>query len=532
MMGLATIADKRGCDVHAECLYKKILAKDPHRATTAIALGNLYIRHNRLIDAEHLFNQFIDDLDAKMGLAKIASKRGCTIRAEYLYKDILYHDPTYQDAGIALGNLYLGQNRLLQAEYFFSCFQDNIDAQIGLGTIAFRQGNDCRAIQIFRRVLAKDPCREEGHLGLARALAKQRQYTEAKYHYSLLSDINPRNEDYWKALFDVKSHTNEALLLEGNYTVANETDPTIGVPTVKDYYLSEAAHLLLPINDQWRLDFKQFFYHQKESDLIPPIGTNYNINENGGQITASYFFAKDWKLDLVTRAFYAHGNGEEEFPFQNTTRVEPGAVLLYNSDLFMFAAESHLESFIIKNFSVTRSQLLVMGVVEAGYGLHPDCYLKPEIEIWLGRNFYHDNLQNYKDFQTGLARFQLPLLPEGFSAHYFLEHGHFKALSINYFTYKQQLRNTIGIRYRKEFCSKGYFELLCEHRWQMTRDLVQPIGTLIFVAARQLLVGNRITSRVGYRLKDKWSIELEAHYYEDNLPYNEWNGRGSLLYSF
>ena len=124
------------------------------------------------------------------------------------------------------------------------------------------------------------------------------------------------------------------------------------------------------------------------------------------------------------------------------------------------------------------------------------------------------------------------MAPKGFFLHYFFEHGHFKALSQNYYSYKQQIRNTIGIRYRYDYCDRAYGEFIYEHRWQNTHNLFQPIGSFIFTANRQMLLCNKYILNLAYRLKDKWLFEATGHYYRDTLPYREWKVGGTISYQF
>ena len=115
---------------------------------------------------------------------------------------------------------------------------------------------------------------------------------------------------------------------------------------------------------------------------------------------------------------------------------------------------------------------------------------------------------------------------------YHFEHGHFDKLNPNYYSFNHQLRNTLGIRFRFDFSRMVYWETTYEHRWQTTYQLFQPIGNFIFVANKQYLIANRVTSKIGAQYKDRLKFEIEGHYFYETLPYRDWNLNGSLVWQF
>ena len=466
-------------------------------------------------------------------LGRHLARDGQWEKAKEALKECLSLEPRYGDADVQLGSIYLWENKLNQAEAIFVRYPDNSDAEQGLARVYRKKGEEKKAQETYRRILAKNPKDFEAKKELARSLAADMNYTEADAAYAGFVGDDPNTEQHWIEWFDVKSHTKPAIYLEAFYTDAKENDPTLKVPVVKDYYFLSTVNFLIPIFNKWRLDLKQIYYHQRENDIFPPLGVNYTVFFAGGQVTSRYFFKKDWKWDVAARSFQAWGNNQNvEYPFQKTTRFEPGTTLFYNSERQLFVLDAHVESLIIKNFAILQSQLLRTDFITAAYGYKLPVALHPEAEAWVSHIFIHDSLNNWENTEVAIARCGVPYISKYFTALYRFEHNHFDKVTPNYYSFKQQLRNVLGIRLHVDFYSRAYFEAIYEHRWETTYNLIQPIGNFLNIAAKQYLIANRITSKLNYRCKDKFRLELEGHYFYTTLIYRDWNINGSLLWQF
>ncbi len=449
--------------------------------------------------------------------------------AETVLKECLYLMPKYADAEIQLGFLYLWRNQTDLAESIFARHSGNADAQMGMARIYQKRGETGRAQAVHRQIVDQNPNHREARRLLARSLASEMNYSDAKSHYAWLIDNDPNTPEHFAELLDVKSHTNFAIYLESFYTDAKENDPTLKAPVVKDYYFFNAVHFLIPLLDRWRLDLKQIYFHQRENDIYPPIGVNYSVYLAGAQVTSSWLFYKDWKWDLYARSFEAWGQQDVSYPFHRTTRLEPGTALVYNSERQLFVFDAHRESFIIKNFARLQSELLRTDFLAGVYRYRIPVALQPELEAQAAHIFIQGD--NWNNTEAGIARCKIPWI-KYFTAIYRFDHGHFDKLNPNYYSFKQQLMNTLGVRLHCDFYSNVYFETTYEHRWKTTYQLYQPIGNYIFVADKQYLIANKIISKLSCRYRDSFRFELEGHYFYESLPYRDWNISGSLLWQF
>ncbi len=448
--------------------------------------------------------------------------------------------PHYQDAQLQLAHLYVLEKKYEEAEKIYHRYPDCNEADKGLARIASQEGKYADADKLYQKVLEKDPKDSEARKALAQTLVSQLKYAQAKKQYELLLESNGATNQYtlispredasnWIQSMDVKSHTNFGILEEVDYTDAKEWDPTLRVPVVKDYYFSSKLTLFFPIFDRWRIDVQQLYFHQRENDIFVP-SVNYSAFVNGGALISHYYFARDWKWDIVAKTVHASGIHEARYPFKSSTLFEPGTTLLYHSDWNLFVLDGHVEDQIIKNFPLTISQLLRIDNYHGIYGFHPPVYLHPHLEVSGGANFYHDSLHNRKDYQKVLAAVDLGI--HSLIATYVFEHGHFKKLSEDYFSYQKQIQHTLSVRYIQDFYAKVQFEVLWDHIWQSNHNVFLPIGNFVFVSPNLYLIANRITGTLKYRFRDSLRAEIGGHYLTITLPYWDWNLRGAISWQF
>ncbi|MGD2169417.1 MAG: tetratricopeptide repeat protein [Chlamydiota bacterium] len=472
--------------------------------------------------------------DTLFYLGRSLARTGNWEKAKEILQECLRLAPQYSDAEIQLAYIYLWEGKTEEAEALFIKYPNNSDAKLALARIARQRNEHDKAKKHLEEILSENPEHPEAKKEYANVLYLSGNYFEAENEFSWLIDNGEDPNTLWLPLFDIGSHTRYALWTETLYTDAKENDPDLSAPVVKDYYFYNAVHVLIPLTNMWRLDIKQIYYHQRENDIYPPVGVNYSAYYSGGQITSNCYFCKNWQWDLFIRIFHAWGSQNQiaNFPFESKTRYEPGTGLRYSTDRQLFFIGAHSESFIIKDFSSNISKLLGTINLTAAYTYRFDWILKPEVQASVEQVFIKDNLRNWRNTSNGSIRFGLPYIADYVKAIYFFEYGHFDKLSINYYSFREQVRNAIGGYVHVPITSYISWDTTYYHRWQLTRDLFQPIGNQVFVAQRQLLVANWVTSEILVRYKDKMRLALEGHYFRDNLPYRDWGITGSFLWQF
>ncbi|MCH9633982.1 MAG: hypothetical protein S4CHLAM7_07160 [Chlamydiae bacterium] len=447
-------------------------------------------------------------------------------------QDLLTLSPEYTDAASLLIKLYIRQKEWQKAKNLLKRFPRLPDAEQDYETIAYKTGNYALSEKLSRDILSKNPKKISARRDLARSLSAQRKFKEAHAQYAILVEDDPQNKTHWREYMNVRSHTRVGILADGSYIKSKENDPDLKAPVVRDYYTLATYHIIFPMANRWRLDLRQIFFHKREVDIYPPVmGTNFNAYVQGAEIVSEALIRTHFKWDLVLRILGARGyNHNVLFPFLSTTRFEPGTSLIYTNSHLFAVINAHVESFIIKNFAKNRSQLLRTLNLYTGYVIKPSFFLNPEFEFTFEEIFYHDNIRNRRNTLNLWGRFNLFTKYLQFVSRF--ELSNFKQTTPNYFSFKRQIRNTLGCIFRLDLFQSLYIEGRYLHRWEYNVELDQPIGSFNFQTTMQRLNSNRVVMRTGYRLKDKLWAEASGHLFYTTLPYRDYRVSGTLLWQF
>lgn len=487
-------------------------------------------------DAYHIYTLLNtckpDNPDILFYMGRQLSWMGDDNEAIKLMKRVLVLSPNYTDAAVMLGKLYIRHKKWCEAEALLNQYPHLEQVDFARAIIAFRTRNYCKAEHLYQEMLEKKSDNVGARRGLARSLSAQRRYRASKEQYAILVKQEPGNERNWVEYMDVRSHTNVAIFADGSYIKAKEQDPDLKAPVVRDYYTLATYDILVPISDRLRLTASQIFFHKKEDDIYPPLmGLNFNAYVQGAEMKSELLMRRAFKWDVILRVLGARGyNHNVFFPFASTTRFEPGTSLIYSDHLQFIIINSHVESFIIKNFDKNISELLRTTYLHAGYIFRPSVFLEPQIEGTFDEIFYHDTIRNRRNTVNAWVR--VNLFTRYLRAFYCFQQSNFRHTTANYFSFKRQFRNTLGCLTRIDFLSRFYVEGRYEYRWQLSVELDQPIGAFNFQAAKQRIRSNKFIVRVGYRLKDRLSCEWLGHLFYTTLPYRDYKVQGNLLWQF
>ena len=127
---------------------------------------------------------------------------------------------------------------------------------------------------------------------------------------------------------------------------------------------------------------------------------------------------------------------------------------------------------------------------------------------------------------------KFPIYSNVLRLNWLAEQSGFKMLTRNYFSYKRQWKNIVGIQFYYDFSPKSYIDILYEEKWESTRDLFLPIGDTIYVTQKLFIRGYKPIVKVGYRFRDKMIVELGGYYYRDRLPYRAYNINANVNWYF
>ena len=438
--------------------------------------------------------------------------------------------PEYYDAADILAKIYLKDKRYYSAIVLYSQFLEKKIALEELAKIAYLQRDYCLMQYYYQKLLDIDSESKEYKIGLARALYNRKKYAQSKSYFITL---NKEEKDLKEYMYYVKPYTNPSIFPEYSYTNSKEDDPYLQVPVIKTLYVSSNVSLLYPISDNWQIQGKGILFHQKETDIYPPVGVNYKAYLGGAQLTSKVYLGCNWNWNINGRLFRAWGSQKTFYPFEDRISFEPGNYFIYNSDRHLFTLGGNYESFITKNLYIGTSYLQRFIYTGIGYGYKwIDLSLEPQLYGVLSRSYYRDSIRNIKNDQSFLFTSKFPIYSNVLRLNWLAEHSGFNMLTRNYFSYKRQWKNIMGIQFHYDFSPKSYIDVLYEEKWESTRDLFLPIGDTVYVAQKLFIRGYKPIVKVGYRFRDKMIMELGGYYYRDTLPYRAYNVNANINWYF
>ncbi len=438
--------------------------------------------------------------------------------------------PEDTDIASLLVRAYIRSRKWSCAEALLGHYPDLPDGAQQRALIAFRRYRYAAAREYYQKILQEDPENIEATRGLARSLAAQNQFQKAKKQYIRLTRLEPRSFQNWKELAGVEEHTDVRVSLDGFYVKARENDPAVQAPVVKDYYTYGKYDVGIPVLDCWKIEAKQTFYHQKEKDIYPPVGLNYDVYIYGGEIDSKLFW-RSFEWDLIFRFEGSRGyNHRAFFPYESKALFEPGTSLIYRTPLQYAILNAQVDAFIIKNFEQRVSQLLRIIDLHAGYGLHPDVILHPRLDLGFDEIFYHDSYRNRQNIFE--MKGQVDLVVPFLGLVYTFRESNFKKTVQNYYSYRRQTLNLIGGKLSVALLPEWSIRVIYEHGWQYTLDLNQPIGSFVFITNKQWIQSDKVSLTTDYRWRDKLVIGAFGHLFYTTLPYRDFRagGRASWLF--
>jgi tetratricopeptide (TPR) repeat protein len=567
---------KNGDLAKAQRLLEDLIGASPRYTNAFIQLGYVYLWRNHLERSKEIFeqvlsncpcNQYVidgmselavlferneqqqqasldlyrklasctpDSFEYRFGLGRVLSRTKNWSEAETVLLSCLKDFPEDSDVGLQLANLYFWQKRYDEAENLYKKYPERIESKEGLAKIAMAKQQYSEAKLYYAQLIQEQPNNLYALQNLARIYAIDLEFKKSKKIYEELVEKFPKHRSGWDELLEVKLHTDPVINYNLSYVEAKENDPSIKKPVVRDYYFDNNIIIFNPIFDSWRIDVKSFFSFQEEKSILPTNpGINFNAQLSGAGVFSHFLFAKFWKWDLFSNVKRAWNVGHTKFPFQNTTRVEPGSYLSYISDTQYFLLGGNVDSYVIKNFQKQVSQLLTLKSLEAMYRYTFPVRYSPELEGWFEETYYECQPKNRRESESASLRFLVPFLEKYFKVFYTFEHRHFHRLNQNYYSFLEQWRNTFGFNlFLKSERRQVSFDLLYWHRTQGTKDLYQPIGDFIYIAPWQFLKCNQIQGTLHFRINDLFKADISSGYYRDTLPYRAWNIQGNLFWVF
>lgn len=451
--------------------------------------------------------------------------------AEKTLVKLLAVSPNNNDGVRFLFNLYVNQRQWAKAESLLKQYPRHPEEKELRARLALRRRQLSSAQEQYEELVALLPGNIDYRRALARSLAGQRKFTEAKSQYKTLIEQEPKNHLNWVEMMEVKSHTNVSMKGDGRYIKGKQSDPDLQAPVVTDFYTIANYTIDIPILDRWKIQLIDRFHHEKEMDIFIPLGMNYNAYVYGAQLNSHVLIGRHFRWEVVMRFLGARGyNNNAIFPFQSTARFQPGTAFVYSTPLMYASLSSRVETFIMKDFQKIQSELMRTINLHAVYIIRPRAYLNPAFEVSFEEKFYDDAIKNYENILYLWGKFDLFTRYLRFV--YGFRQANFKQPTENYDSYKLQIRNIIGGVCAFNITSRFNFECNYLHWWKYSAVLSQPIGLFIFEANKQWIQADKVEMKATYQLRDYLRLQAHGHLLYTTLTYKSYEVGGSIEWQF
>lgn len=522
---------------------KKILVKNKKRteAQRIEAEGMYYLKQYKPKMAQRYFSQLLkcDPESARYNyLSGVALSGTFQIdQAQKLLKKSVSLDPSLINAKIELGNVYTVQRKYKQAQSIFLKLPEEPYAQIGLGNLEYAKNKFCKSEKIFKDILQKHPCNFEARYGLAQSQASLLQYCKSRKILKKLVCEKPQLHYICPLLFDLEYALRPSVDLSYEYIVAD--DHLYRESATLDRYKIYRNNLYFqfPVTETYQLKVGGFDGYERYKRVQAPKSDLFLADILGFEIHNIKQFYPLWNIDIWGRYKRAISDGTMSFPFQSTTRIEPGIDLTYDSSTHYLDLKAYLDSFIILNFADTTSQLLTRDCFKGTYEYRFPFYTSSKIGAISEYTLYEDSLDNNQATETAYIRVGVPSYTEYFTIGYLFRYSQFKDVAQNYYSYDFERRHEFMVEFHPRWNSSTYFYLRYTRGWVRAKDVqlalpsaLNPVPTPLVPKA--VYNTHTIKATLTHRIATKAYFELVTSYYLASFPYKEARVYGKLIYLF
>jgi tetratricopeptide (TPR) repeat protein len=542
---------------------EKSLTIEPDNADALVILGYAHLRMNNFTEALEAFSQALalapdyegaiegieitkkSQLEHKVKndvLAQQVLKRAEKLRDEFkfdaaypLWTWLLNRYETFPLFSYSLGNNYLARGKYYQAEWMLRrALELNPKAEdpwIKLGYTYLDRARLYQACSIFEYSTQEFSKSGQAHLGMARTyrgahlVCKAKQAYKKAIHYL---DYYPDQAVAERELQHLRRHTDPNFYAFTAFGREVETDLITDVKSADRRTMVNLFEYWHPFSQRTRLmAFAQVGFDREIA--IQQDVNNFFIDEHAGGVGFDHY-ATPW---LNLQAFIRVKQGIDaretsQFPFQNTTRVEPRSLLQYRYLSHRLFLSSEVDSFIVKDFARFNSFYLTRWKNEFTYQ-----YQWRPMSMFLGCTGFIRKYDDGNQQLDGKIFFQFPYPKYGdwLWVRQELRTGAFTNTRVDYYSYRELWEYSAQAAVFKYIFPTTYAEFSYLHAWRNTRDLQQPVTSPVFVPELFLNI-----NKVFFNLKQMWKSDLEiwirSDYYWDSADYTAYTIRAQLYYNF
>ena len=224
--------------------------------------------------------------------------------------------------------------------------------------------------------------------------------------------------------------------------------------------------------------------------------------------------------------------GTPTFPIGDRYRILPNVSFSYNVPTQSALLTMYYDTLLIKDFGAvpTKGNLLKRQTV-----------LFSDEQLWFYRNlkvggeffyrFYEGDPFNRQWQGAFYGEMGFPKYLNCFSIRYWGQVGGFTTNQTVYYSYKRQWQHSVFLLFSKEAALNLQIDAALEEAAQWSRDLNQPVNTLVFVDKLfRSYTKLYFEAKHLYRPDTEFSVKTTSYW--DSTRYTTWDIRGSMTYVF
>ncbi len=521
-------------------------------------------------------------------LGRVLSWQGRWMESEKRLTRAIELRPGYYDAEMALGVLYLWQNKLCAAEELFDRYPESMYAQENLGKIDMRRGDYACAKDKFIFILRLDPGNREVRRALAAACAGLRDYSghervllqegedapeatpspapllkfisyisekilgkkQVKPNILPTIDISipeyakevlveytndfPNDDLGWRDLFAVKHHTNYWMNTRGGYSWYEETDLSNSDVCVTDVITDYSISAYFPVLNEYLFWIRPFIDTRTQTvrnDTTSLEREYFDAILTGAEVGGTWYLPRDWSWNLALRVETSLKKGSSFLKLNEKTLVLPYTSFVYDTVSDTFVLDGGLDSLLVRDFANLEYKLLQTGYIGADYMHYFSGNLKPFTNVAL-RGIFYDEIEDKNNIQ-GMERLQVGMYAPGWvdrlAFYYQLEHTHFDNVVAAYPSWKNRVSNSLGIDLKLRD-DGTILEASYVYSFVYLKDFSTVGGVVI--PGDTTFHSHYLFADLSQRWKDAILLGVQGRYYISSFPYHAFRASGRLEWVF
>jgi Tfp pilus assembly protein PilF len=217
----------RGEVAGAASLLEPLVDRNPKSASAVAALAEVRMRQHRPDEAARLFETAVQlqpkNPDLLLSYARLLISRNQIAEAERRLKQA-GENSTSVGPLVSLGEFYIGTNRPQGSVATFrravELDQHSIEAKLGLATALSRMGQGTQAEQVLQSAVKLSPTAPAPYLLLGAIYSEQKQFDKALAAYGKALEVDPKNRAAYLMRGDLFAGRNQVQAALGDYRKA------------------------------------------------------------------------------------------------------------------------------------------------------------------------------------------------------------------------------------------------------------------------------------------------------------------------